>query len=204
MKRKVKRYSGEDNESQVKDEPFESGFTPTEDLNPKSTKQSFGDAFKAARSAGDSTFTYNGKSYTTKLASDSKPAPKTESKPEPKPASKTESKPTSSSEDKENPDMVKKAYAEAARMNAENAAKSKAKPKEDKEDPIAAAKAMREQISGKKDSEAPKLTAEPKSAGKKFREFFGSKYKSGGSVRSSASNRGDGIATKGHTRGKIY
>ena len=29
-------------------------------------------------------------------------------------------------------------------------------------------------------------------------------YKSGGSVRSSASSRGDGIATKGHTRGKIY
>jgi hypothetical protein len=42
---------------------------------------------------------------------------------------------------------------------------------------------------------------EPKSTGKKIREFFG--YKEGGEVkRTSASKRGDGIATKGHTRGR--
>jgi hypothetical protein len=29
-------------------------------------------------------------------------------------------------------------------------------------------------------------------------------YKSGGSVKSSASSRGDGCATKGHTKGRIY
>ena len=31
-----------------------------------------------------------------------------------------------------------------------------------------------------------------------------SKYKKGGSVKSSASKRGDGCATKGKTRGKMY
>lgn len=38
----------------------------------------FGEAFKAARASGDKTFTFGGKSYTTKMAGDgaSKPAPK--------------------------------------------------------------------------------------------------------------------------------
>lgn len=183
MRRKVKRYSGEDNESQVKDEPFESGFTPTEDLNPKSTKQSFGDAFKAARSAGDSTFTYNGKSYTTKLASESKPASKAEA-------------PKSETKEKEEPKVNGKTFSETIK-NKSSAPVSK---KEDKMTPAEIAKIQREAIAGPdKNLPAP----EPKSAGKKFREFFGSKYKSGGSVRTSASKRGDGIATKGHTRGKV-
>ena len=39
-------------------------------------KQSFGAAFAAARKGGEKTFTYNGKSYTTQLASEKKSAPK--------------------------------------------------------------------------------------------------------------------------------
>jgi len=182
MKRKAKRYSGEDGESEVIDLRDNPNSSVGEDTRARAMK-----------------YVQSGKEE-----SETKPAPKAAVKSAPKPAPKAKPEPVVSKSDKEDPDMVKKAYADAAKMNAENAAKTKAKPKEDKEDPIAAAKAMREQISGKKDSEAPKLTAEPKSIGKRFREFFGSKYKSGGSVRSSASSRGDGIATKGHTRGKIY
>lgn len=44
-----------------------------------SKKESFGDAFKAARKSGKGTFTYNGKSYTTETAEEkakkSKPEP---------------------------------------------------------------------------------------------------------------------------------
>lgn len=46
----------------------------------------FKEAFAAARKAGKSTFTWNGKSYNTKLRSDL--APKTSSKPRAKPAPK--------------------------------------------------------------------------------------------------------------------
>jgi hypothetical protein len=93
------------------------------------------------------------------------------------------------------------------KLKRENAAKeTKAKEtkpiaKEDKNLSAADnAKIQRESIAGPdKNLKMP----EPKSTGKKIREFFGSKYKSGGTVRTSASKRGDGIATKGHTRGKV-
>lgn len=39
--------------------------------------------------------------------------------------------------------------------------------------------------------------------GKRFREALGSKYAKGGSIKSTASSRADGIATRGKTRGKI-
>jgi hypothetical protein len=39
--------------------------------------------------------------------------------------------------------------------------------------------------------------------GKKMREAMGSSYKKGGSVRSSASSRADGIAQRGKTKGRI-
>jgi hypothetical protein len=48
---------------------------------------SFGNAFSAARKAGKKTFSWNGKSYTTKLASSSK-APKSVPTPTPRPGTK--------------------------------------------------------------------------------------------------------------------
>jgi len=52
------------------------------DTGPKKTP-SFGEAFRAARAAGDKTFTWNGKSYAAKMAGEGakKPAPKTATKP---------------------------------------------------------------------------------------------------------------------------
>jgi hypothetical protein len=49
----------------------------------------------------------------------------------------------------------------------------------------------------------PKEPEPEESLGRRIRKALGSKYKSGGEVkRTSASKRGDGIATKGHTRGR--
>jgi hypothetical protein len=61
---------------------------PTPEAKPVPTKQSFGDAFKAARAAGGADFEWNGKKYTTELATSkgvskapaAAPAPKTETK----------------------------------------------------------------------------------------------------------------------------
>jgi hypothetical protein len=64
------------------------------------------------------------------------------------------------------------------------------------------ARVQREAITGKKDTNLK--MPESKSFTKNLREAAGIRsYKVGGTVkRSSASKRGDGIATKGHTRGK--
>jgi hypothetical protein len=106
-----------------------------------------------------------------------------------------EAEKTSSTPVGENKEMVEKAYKDAAKMNAENETKDKKLSAAD------IAKIQRESISGKKDTD--QKMPESKSRGKRFREFFGSDMKAGGTVkRSSASKRGDGIATKGHTRGK--
>ena len=71
------------------------GMTEDEIYAKPLAKASFKEAFAEAREAGDKTFEYMGKKYTTDLAG-------------PKKASK--------SEDKEDPEMVRKAYQEAAAM----------------------------------------------------------------------------------------
>lgn len=65
---------------------------------------SFSSAFRAARNAGDKTFTWNGKSYTTQMAS---------SKPASKPAARSSSPSSSSSSSASKPtaDSIKSAYA---------------------------------------------------------------------------------------------
>lgn len=90
------------------------------------------------------------------------------------------------------------------KLKRENAAKeTKPIAKEDKNLSAADnAKIQRESIAGPdKNLKMP----EPKSFTKRLREAAGiHTYKSGGTVkRTSASKRGDGIATKGHTRGKV-
>jgi hypothetical protein len=219
--KKVKRYSGEDGESDVKDEPFESGFTPTEDLNPKEKKQSFGEAFKAARSSGESTFTWNGKSYGTKLASETKPAakptpkveaPKAETKPAPKAASKPYNESDSfetkvaklkSSKPYNEDDSFETKVAKLKGKTAE-APKAVSKPKADKEDPVAAAKAMREAIAGP-DKNLPVVPGKP---ARSYDKSPNRSYKAGGAIKKmakggSASSRGDGCAQRGKTKGKM-
>ena len=86
MKKKVKRYDGEGG-SLIQDESDRGEMTTEQQANSDATNattekpaapQSFKEAFASARSSGDKTFTWQGKSYTTELAS-SKPAAKTSS-----------------------------------------------------------------------------------------------------------------------------
>ena len=191
MKRKIKRYDGEDG-SLVEDESERGSMTADQQANSDVTNaaaktaepQSFKQAFASARSGGDKTFTWQGKSYTTELAS-SKPAPKAEA-----PAPKTETKATpkeKASAPKE--DSQPKSYADMAKNIPEGTS--------DTARQALMANLVKERQ--KKDEESNK-NAKPvaeKSAGKKFREMLGSKYKSGGSV----SSRGDGIAQRGRTKG---
>ena len=174
MKRKTKRYDGEDG-SLVEDESERGSMTADQQANSDATNaaaktaepQSFKQAFASARSGGDKTFTWQGKSYTTELAS-SKPAPKAETKADNQP----------------------KSYADMAKNIPEGTS--------DAARQALMANLVKERQ--KKDEESNK-NAKPvaeKSAGKKFREMLGSKYKSGGSV----SSRGDGIAQRGHTKGR--
>jgi hypothetical protein len=111
-------------------------------------------------------------------------APKVESKPAPKvTATKSEDKLVAKSDDKENPKAVAEAYRQAAALNAPFESNFPTQ-KETKKGPSGKAKANRD---AGKPSKSPNRS-----------------YKSGGTVkRSSASSRGDGIATKGHTRGKV-
>ena len=111
-------------------------------------KQSFGQAFAAARRAGDSTFMFNGKKYTTEMKGEAK-----------KPAATPKAEP---------------AKAEPA----------KAEP--------AKTQPSRSRISQAKGSMAEKMRA-----------LGINRYKSGGSVKSSASKRADGIAVKGKTKGRM-
>lgn len=69
------------------------GWTETEEVSETVTpkKQSFKEAFAEARKGGGKTFEWEGKKYTTELASDKKAAPKTEvAKPAAKPTAKYE------------------------------------------------------------------------------------------------------------------
>jgi hypothetical protein len=102
-KRKVKRYDGEDGSLTSSDRDTDTGMNvdteaagetqlkamrdsaASESESSSAAPTNFKDAFAAARKSGDSTFTFNGKKYTTELASSKPKAPaKSETKPEPK------------------------------------------------------------------------------------------------------------------------
>lgn len=80
---KLNRLAGFNKGGAMKKRRFDEGGD-VERLGEEGATQSFGDAFKEARGAGASTFTWRGKKYTTELA-----------KPAAKPADKTVAKPTS-------------------------------------------------------------------------------------------------------------
>lgn len=186
MKR-TKRYNGDD-DSLAKDDTSSSSSSDTDSTPAASASPaSFSAAFKAARASGDKTFTYNGKSYTTELASDKKAT----SKPSYTPPSNRFGQPGGSISDagsgrdvveKQNTktpvDMTKLSLAERAKISRENI----------------------RQGSGNTDT---------RSVNERIRSAFGmkkggatKKMASGGSV-SSASNRADGIAQRGKTKGKM-
>ena len=108
-------------------------------------RQSFNQAFAAARKAGDKTFMFGGKKYTTDLA---------------KPAAKKD------------PDADKGPSKEAIERLERRAA-------------------------------APRVSQAKGSMKEKMRAMGVTRYKSGGSVKSSASKRADGCAVRGKTRGRM-
>ena len=124
-------------------------------LAPSAKLSTFGAAFNMARKAGEKTFMYKGKKYTTEMA---KPKPKVD-------------------------------------VN--------------KERPLAnveeiGAKAQGEPLTGKDRAAFDKMEKEDlaKERNAKVQRESGS-FKKGGAVRSSASRRADGCATRGKTRGKM-
>lgn len=150
----------------------------SEDLSPvgpKAAPASFKEAFAAARGSGDKTFNYKGKLYTTELASS---APKKSS---PAPMQQEKAAPISPSEPLMGSDRDN---ASAMSVN-ERIKKSLASAREG---------------SGPTDS---------RSVNQRIKEALGmkkggavKKMASGGSVNS-ASKRGDGIAQRGKTKGRM-
>ena len=75
--KKAKRYNGEDDSVTSSDDKDYGGSSGSGDYAPEPAKPSnFKSAFAAARAAGDKTFEFGGKKYTTELAS-SKPSAST-------------------------------------------------------------------------------------------------------------------------------
>jgi hypothetical protein len=169
----------------AKQEPkveYKENIVETEsDLNPygvgKGTttkKQTFGEAFKSARSSGDKTFMFNGKSYTTDLA---KPKPK-----EPAYNAAAAEESYASSMEKSNPDyraVMKRLNSPEFKLAKESGA-IKGNPFEDFEREDRIIKNQRSLMGKKKGGTVKKMA-------------------SGGGVRS-ASARADGCAIRGKTR----
>ena len=183
--------------------PAASSSEPSTKSETPAKKQSFSEAFKGAEKG--STFEWQGKQYKKEYASDKKPALKAESAPS-KPATKAEepAKPTPKAaesnrgigphnvfagpSDKEKADTYAKYDENRKKMGASDKPSGSGKISESDW-----AKSVRSSQTEADSGE---------SLGRRFRKAMGSSYAKGGSV-SSASSRGDGIAQRGKTRGKM-
>jgi hypothetical protein len=156
--------------------------TPSTPSSTSSTPSSFGAAFKAARASGAKTFSYNGKSYTTDTKG-SAPASASYS---------NEGKRTAESRPLKQETMSDRAESYVAKRAAARAADNAASSAKASTSAETARLAQRNPAASQKfnASNVDRNTLLPKKMAK------------GGST-SSASSRGDGIASKGKTRGKI-
>jgi hypothetical protein len=150
--------------------------------------QTFSEAFKAARASGDKTFTFNGKSYTTALKGDTKPASK--------PAALTKSSPDSDTTPVKS--AAPKAESAYDRMNRQN--------REQGRDFDSLVKKLKDRIVGAA-SRSDNSDFKPSPRGKidtsnldKNTLLRKQGMKKGG-VTKTASTRADGIAKRGKTRG---
>ncbi len=163
------------------EDPIESlnkqkGWTGSEEAAAPAKKQSFKEAFAEARRGGGKTFEWNGKKYTTDMAG-SKPA---------SPAKVTDTGDEIARLAARTPAAKKPAYETSYdRMNRQNREASAARSSAKDADRETLRKNIREGGAGKVN---PK-TLLPE-------------YKKGGVV-SKASSRGDGIAQRGKTRGRV-
>lgn len=166
------------------------------------TLSPFGQAFKEARERGDTTFEFNGKKYTTELAGEKKSAPAAR-KAEPAPApAEAEAEPAESRRTTSMP-----SGSLMGRISRSQGTESTFP--EPKSGPVGERSAAQRQ----------EMMDMFSRMGRKFGKYFGtestrqrireedeagsgSNFKRGGKV-SSASSRGDGIAKRGKTRGKM-
>ena len=131
-------------------------------------RQSFNQAFAAARKAGDKTFMFGGKKYTTDLA---------------KPAAKKD------------PDADK---------GPSNATIERLERRAAEKDPDADKGPSKEAIERlERRAAAPRVSQAKGSMKEKMRAMGVTRFKSGCSVKSSASKRADGCAVRGKTRGRM-
>lgn len=179
-KRKVRRF---DEGGMTDDEVASFAGTPENESNagmaeaykePEAKKLTFKEAFASARKAGDKNFQWEGKKFTTEMAGEKKAAI-----PKAQPAAEAK---------EEKPKLRYQSLADRARSYEEDRAKSgvgmygtkKSEPKEERK-PLP-------------------LKSTKSESGNSFLGALG--LKKGGSV-SSASRRGDGIANKGKTKGRM-
>jgi hypothetical protein len=138
-------------------------------------KMSFGQAFAAARKAGDKTFEFKGKKYTTEMA-----------KPKAKPAEK--------GPDKATLDRIDRKAKEESKGPSDAELDRMAKKFDTKKD-----RPGSEVIAEKQEKAQPKMQGAYREAFGNIKKALG--FKSGGSV--SASKRADGCAKRGRTKCKM-
>ena len=163
---------------------------------------SFKEAFADARGEGKKSFEWNGKKYTTDLAS-SKSKAKAE---EPKSEAKEESSESSEPEEKEEAVGRTRAGTKVPKADVSAGPKNSFITKERSD---AASESMR---NARKGNQIFNFSTDKKSVGDTRIRSAGMSAKAnsnvhgmkkGGAVKSSASSRGDGIAQRGKTRGRM-
>ena len=166
-------------------------------LAPSAKLSNFGAAFNAARKAGDKTFTFKGKQYTTEVA-----------KPKAKPAEKgpdtatldriaAKQRDEDKGPDKATLDRIARKQAEEAKGPSDAELDRLAKKYDAKKD-----RPGSEVLAEKMEKGQPKMQGAYREAFGNIRKALG--FKSGGSVKvSGASKRADGCAVRGKTRGKM-
>jgi hypothetical protein len=188
MKR-IKKYDGENGSLVESDMPQRIEFSEDTGSTGPTKSMSFKEAFASARGAGDKTFEWQGKKYTTELAS-----PKSSRATEPalkptkmaEPASKSVAKIESASAPMARSiksDLDELAKSRASMGNVNMLPSGRMSP------------AMKEQVR----SEAPKRSGYNIPKPSEFTGMGSMKFAGGGKVRS-ASARADGIAIRGKTR----
>lgn len=213
-----KRYNGEEGsevgvdrpDDAAKDEGLESVLKGTK----PSTPTTFKAAFAQARREGKDKFTFNGKSYTTELA-----------KPKPAESKSTETKPSGRETAEENlskrrpTDLASSKARHEGMKTAGERSQRESDAEKARESRLGSSTLARDRLGNEPDAyivnrrrraaeEAAKETSTPSrtfGAGAMSAKGLGgmSGFAKGGKV-GSASKRGDGIAQRGKTRGKMY
>jgi hypothetical protein len=158
-----------------------------EKLHYDASGSTFKEAFKEAREDGKKTFEWNGKKYSTELE-----APKSKAKAE---EPKSESKEEPVKEDKRNRGTAAALGAAAVGLGGAALLSGMKRSEQQRKD--------REMSKGREDRSmrSPIRNISPEEAA--FENEGGRYYKKGGKVKSSASSRGDGIAMRGKTKGRM-